>query len=543
MTILINLPFHLSKKVVKCHIYLSPPFFSKTVCAAYKSIGNQKRKQVKVQPFYVKKTSLREAWVKKTRQSADLEYGSSITNKQFNPFFTKLNPMLPSTLPCTKVNPRSTSTFFPCVKGQGLFPVVRFFSSFFDKGKKPENGHFSSKTEEIFEKRRRNWATRKRIPFRPKKGHRRPSVEGGRIFPCFYFNNKIAKKAKEINAHVVNGGEKGRRREGLPLEKKAFTFATNNGIPIQGRYGHRVKVKTDRRLAFAVAEQGKHFLPPQRVIPMVEGAHAGGMSPIQPVPTFTKEMERQFKPSISNFIQHPIDQPMAKYWYAASLPKIKYQFINAPMQPGGDLYPPMPQSRYFPDQDLEMPQGGPRKEGLIALEEESRKKKLFLKLKESAQLFTLGKKRLLTSKQLVGSKKIYYKKYNKIVRIPRQKKPIKIPMGAKIGKICIKGSYNNIILTLTDQSGDTKGWVSAGTAGFKNGRKSSHFAAESAADRMAHRSIELGYAFAMVKMKGLGGGKKRAIRRLCKSNLQLLRMSDTLAIAHNGCRRARKPRK
>ena len=116
-------------------------------------------------------------------------------------------------------------------------------------------------------------------------------------------------------------------------------------------------------------------------------------------------------------------------------------------------------------------------------------------------------------------------------------------MGAKIGKICIKGSYNNIILTLTDQSGDTKGWVSAGTAGFKNGRKSSHFAAESAADRMAHRSIELGYAFAMVKMKGLGGGKKRAIRRLCKSNLQLLRMSDTLAIAHNGCRRARKPRK
>jgi len=116
-------------------------------------------------------------------------------------------------------------------------------------------------------------------------------------------------------------------------------------------------------------------------------------------------------------------------------------------------------------------------------------------------------------------------------------------MGAKIGKICIKGSYNNIILTLTDQSGDTKGWVSAGTAGFKNGRKSSHFASESAADRMAHRSIELGYAFAVVKMKGVGGCKKKAIRRLCKSNLQLLRMSDTFAIAHNGCRRARKPRK
>ena len=533
MTILINLPFYFSKKLLKCHINLSRPFFSKTVCAVFKSTSNKKREQVKIQA----------TCVKKTRQSAGLEYSSPITNKEFKPFFfTKLNPVLPSTLFCTKVNPRSASTFFPCVKRTRIFLAVRFFSSFFDKDDKQQKGHLLLKTEEIFEKKRGDWLTRKRIVFRLKKGHLWPSIKRGRISPCFSFNKKIAKKAKKINAHALNEGKKSTRRGGLSLGKKASTFATNNGIPIQNRYGHRVKVKTNRRLSFAVAGQGQHLLPPQRVIPMVQGAHAGGMSYIRLLPTLP-EIGKQFEASASNLIQRPIDQLIAEYGHAPSSPKIKYQLFHPPMQQGRDFYLPTPQSRYFTAKHLEIPERALRDDSLLVLGEQARKKKLFLKFKQSAQLFTVGKKRLLTNKQLLLSKKIYYKKYNKIIRIPRQKKPIKIPMGAKIGKICIKGSYNNIILTLTDQSGDTKGWVSAGTAGFKNGRKSSHFASESAADRMAHRSIELGYAFAVVKMKGVGGCKKKAIRRLCKSNLQLLRMSDTFAIAHNGCRRARKPRK
>jgi small subunit ribosomal protein S11 len=518
MTILIKLPFYFSKKLLKFHINLSRPFFSKTACAVFKSKSNQKIKQLRIKQASIINTRIHEASVISTRvqkncvknigQSAGFEYSSPIASKELKPCFSiKLNPMVASTLFYMKVNPRCAFTFFPCVKRTRVFPVVHFFSSFFDKKEKQQSGHLSLKTEEIFEKRRRDWLTRRSMLFRYNKGYKWPCVERRRLFSCYFFNKKIAKKAKESNAHALNQVKKSRRTADLPPRKKAFTFATNNGIPIQNKYGHRVKVKTSRRLAFAAAGQGNHLLAPQCVIPMVQDICPGGISftPILPTPP---EIGKQFQPfvSISNLIQPAIDQLIAEY-------------------------------------GLEMAQRKLKNDSLAVLGAEARKKKLFLKSKESAQLFTIGKKRLLTSKQLRRSKKIYYKKYNKIIRIPRQKKPIKIPMGAKIGKICIKGSYNNIILTLTDQRGDTKGWVSAGTAGFKNGRKSSHFAAESAADRMAHRSIELGYAFAMVKMKGLGGGKRKAIRRLCKSNLQLLRMSDTFAIPHNGCRRARKPRK
>ena len=180
----------------------------------------------------------------------------------------------------------------------------------------------------------------------------------------------------------------------------------------------------------------------------------------------------------------------------------------------------------------------------ISRREKSRfAKRLFFRIKESAQLFTRGKKKVVTSQQLLFAKKSEYKKYRKKKRYPRQKIPIIIPRGAKIGKISIKGTYNNIILTLRDQEGNTKAWSSAGTAGFINGRKSSHFAAESAVDQLARRSIALGYTFARINMKGLGGGKRKAIRRFCKSNIQLLSVSDNLSIAYNGCRRARKPRK
>ena len=172
-----------------------------------------------------------------------------------------------------------------------------------------------------------------------------------------------------------------------------------------------------------------------------------------------------------------------------------------------------------------------------------KKKKLFFTVNDGSPLFTMAKKRVVTSKQLLLAKKAEYRKYNKKKRLPKLKIPVIIPEGAKIGRITIKSSYNNVILTLTDKEGKTKAWASAGTAGFQNGRKSSDIAAESAADRLANRSITLGYTFARLKIKGMGSSKKKAIRRLCKSNLQLLGMSEDLLIPYNGCRRARKPRK
>ena len=170
------------------------------------------------------------------------------------------------------------------------------------------------------------------------------------------------------------------------------------------------------------------------------------------------------------------------------------------------------------------------------------KRKLYRNIKISKQLFTVGKKRIITSRQLLRAKRVEYRKYKKRKRRPRKRRVFRIPPGGKVGLIALKGSYNNIILTLTDTDGNTKAWVSAGTAGFKNGQKSSHVAAETAIDRLVDKSVAIGYKFARVKMKGMGGGKLKAIRRLCKSRLKLIGISDHFLIPHNGCRRSRKPR-
>ena len=170
------------------------------------------------------------------------------------------------------------------------------------------------------------------------------------------------------------------------------------------------------------------------------------------------------------------------------------------------------------------------------------KKKLYRNITISKQLFTVGKKRIVTSKQLLGAKRVEYRKYKKRKRRPRKRRVFRIPPGEKVGLIALKGSYNNIILTLTDTDGNTKAWVSAGTAGFKNGQKSSHVAAEKAVEALVDKSVNIGYKMAKVKMKGMGGGKLKAIRRLCKGRLKLIGISDHFLIPHNGCRRARKPR-
>ena len=170
------------------------------------------------------------------------------------------------------------------------------------------------------------------------------------------------------------------------------------------------------------------------------------------------------------------------------------------------------------------------------------KRKLYRNIKISKQLFSVGKKRIVTSRHLLRAKRVEYRKYKKRKRRPKKRIIFKMPPGGKKGLLTLKGSYNNIILTLTDTEGNTKAWVSAGTAGFKNGQKSSHFAAETAVDRLADKSIEIGYQFVKVKMKGMGGGKLKAIRRLCKCRLKVIGISDHFLIPHNGCRRARKPR-
>jgi small subunit ribosomal protein S11 len=110
------------------------------------------------------------------------------------------------------------------------------------------------------------------------------------------------------------------------------------------------------------------------------------------------------------------------------------------------------------------------------------------------------------------------------------------------GIIHIQSSKNNTIITLTDLAGNTKFWVSAGTLGFKNSRKSTTYAAQAAAEEVADKSLQLGFFSVIVKIKGLGFGKESTIRALYKSRLIITKLVEQTPISHNGCRPPKKRR-
>ena len=110
------------------------------------------------------------------------------------------------------------------------------------------------------------------------------------------------------------------------------------------------------------------------------------------------------------------------------------------------------------------------------------------------------------------------------------------------GIIHIQSTGNNTILTLTDLKGNTKFWTSAGSVGFKNARKSSTYAAQTAAETLAQRALTLGFFSVMVKLRGLGYGKDTCVRTLYKSKLVVSQIIETTPIPHNGCRPPKKRR-
>lgn len=107
----------------------------------------------------------------------------------------------------------------------------------------------------------------------------------------------------------------------------------------------------------------------------------------------------------------------------------------------------------------------------------------------------------------------------------------------------VHNSSNDIILTLADaRDGMVKAWTSAGTAGYKNARKSLPVAAEKAAEELARKAIKLGYRTAEVRLKGVGNNKQYAVQSLHASGLQVTRLMDVTPIPYNGCRLPKKRR-
>jgi small subunit ribosomal protein S11 len=104
------------------------------------------------------------------------------------------------------------------------------------------------------------------------------------------------------------------------------------------------------------------------------------------------------------------------------------------------------------------------------------------------------------------------------------------------GRAHIQATFNNTIITLTDPKGNTIGWASAGTAGFRGSRKSTPYAAQLAAQQAARIAQDNGMREVDVYIKGPGPGREAAIRSLQAAGLLVRSMTDVTPIPHNGCR-------
>jgi len=104
------------------------------------------------------------------------------------------------------------------------------------------------------------------------------------------------------------------------------------------------------------------------------------------------------------------------------------------------------------------------------------------------------------------------------------------------GHAHIQSTFNNTIVTLTDENGNVIAWGSAGTAGFKGARKGTPFAAQMAAEGAAKRAMEHGLKRVDVYVKGPGPGREAAIRSLQAAGIEVVSITDVTPIPHNGCR-------
>ena len=112
----------------------------------------------------------------------------------------------------------------------------------------------------------------------------------------------------------------------------------------------------------------------------------------------------------------------------------------------------------------------------------------------------------------------------------------KAKKAAAKGQAYIQSTFNNTIVTLTDGEGNSFGWASAGTVGFKGTKKGTPFAAQVAAQNVARRDMDAGRRRVDVFVKGPGSGRETAIRALQAAGLEIGAIRDVTPIPHNGCR-------
>jgi len=104
------------------------------------------------------------------------------------------------------------------------------------------------------------------------------------------------------------------------------------------------------------------------------------------------------------------------------------------------------------------------------------------------------------------------------------------------GKVFVSSSYNNTLVTLTNQRGQVLAWKSAGSVGFKGAKKATSFAASKVAEAIANICKKMGIEKVEVYIKGIGAGRESAVRTLVGQGLNISSIKDTTPVPHNGCR-------
>jgi len=138
-----------------------------------------------------------------------------------------------------------------------------------------------------------------------------------------------------------------------------------------------------------------------------------------------------------------------------------------------------------------------------------------------------GKPAAKTAGKAGGKKKSFKKKEKRVVHT---------------GTVHIQATFNNTIVTIADQEGNTLAWSSAGSLGFRGSRKGTPFAAQQAALTAANKAGESGLRVVEVRVSGPGSGRESAVRALSTAGIEVRSIKDVTPIPHNGCRPPKKRR-
>jgi small subunit ribosomal protein S11 len=129
-----------------------------------------------------------------------------------------------------------------------------------------------------------------------------------------------------------------------------------------------------------------------------------------------------------------------------------------------------------------------------------------------------------------------------MVKNTKKGPPRKVKNKVQSGIVHIRATFNNTIITVTDPNGNVISWSSAGACGFKGARKSTPFAAQTAAEAAVRQSIDQGMKRVEVMVSGPGSGRETALRAIQATGVGISIIRDVTPVPHNGCRPPKKRR-